>query len=71
MGPVDVITVVMEAMKKGDFKTLLGFALKDDGAYEDTLGQLAVGAFGAPEREDRRASNLARTGAWRDGGAGT
>lgn len=50
MGPADVVAYVMNAMQEGDFKTILGFSVKDDGALEDTLGQLSVGAFGAPEQ---------------------
>jgi len=76
MGPVDVINTVMDAMTRGDFKTLLGFSLKDDeGRFEDTLGQLLVGAFGAPDQlsdwlaAHERYSTLTRLDEWKSMGS--
>lgn len=50
MGPHEVISHVMSALLKRDFRTVLGFSAKDDGAVEDTLGQVVVGAFTTPDQ---------------------
>ena len=76
MGPDDVISYVMAALGKNDFKTLLAFSVKDeDGKYEDMLGQLLPGAFGDPEAfrdflaGHDRYSTLTRLDEWKKMGA--
>ena len=50
MGPKDVIDYIMDAMVKGDLKTILGFCIKHpDGALEDMLGQVQPGSFSDPD----------------------
>jgi len=71
MGPSDVISRVMEAMRKGDFVALLGFSVKADGSVEDPLGQLSVGAFGSADElrgflaKHERYSTLTKIEEWK------